>query len=511
MPFIFEVNENKLLINWTDEILAQTVQMQDFKDQYYSIIIKGQNYQEFENYEFLSQSKYLEISGCSVNLSNIKGRIKTFCLDNCKCTNDFTSECQIKSQIQTLSIKDSNVQVQQLRQLKQLVYFDVSIQSSEYVFDFINCYMLNCQLTLTLTDQYFNLSQLNGKWLQFFFTNCIFTGEVDSTLKVHSVSLKISKESNINNIKHLQNLECDKFEVYNSSQNSDHVFDVSTYTDGKKKVMEVYLRQCVLDLSSIQGSWDIMKLINCSVVGNLNFKSNTKFIEIQIDDECKMDFGKFCGKNTVKNITLNNHQQYNFDLELIQKCQPKELTLQNYNLDLTKIIGKWEDLAIISCQFTKYSAPNSIQASQIQYNNNQYIQSLNCFQSTNFNIHRLQYSPFTTNLTIIQTPVNITEKNQTIQYLSLLDVKYVKFSVINLINLTSMDFKNIQTYNSAFSTKEASMNYLRLKKKIKSVKNQHKQRVLQILKLQKQKIISVNTLTNYYNSFFDLNLLKSFE
>ncbi|CAL6036820.1 Hypothetical_protein [Hexamita inflata] len=507
MPFIFEVNENILLINWSDDILAQNVQIQDFQDQYDSITIKGQNYQEFENYEFLSQTNYLEISGCSVNLSNIKGCIKTFCLENCICINDFTSE----NQIQTLSIKDSKVQVQQLLELKKLIHFNVSIQSSEYAFDFQNCNMLDCSLTLTLTDQYFNLSQLKGKWYQFFFTNCIFTGEVDSTLKVYSVYLKISKENNINNIKHIQSLECEKFEVQNCSQNSDHVFDVSTNTDGKKKVMELYLSQCVLDLSSIQGSWVSMKLINCSVVGNLNCKSNTKFIEIQIDNECKIDFGKFHGKNIVKNITLNNHQQYNFDLESIQKCSPKELTLLNYILDLTKIIGKWEDLVISSCQFTKCSEPNSIQANQVQYNNNQYIQSLDCFQSTHFNIQRntcINSFPNTTNLTVIQTPVNITGKNPAIQYLSVLDVKFIKFSVINLINLTSMDFKNIQTNNSAFSTKEAIMNFLKLKKKIKSVKNQHKQRVQLILKLQKLKKVSVNTLTNYYKTFFDLHLLQ---
>ncbi|CAL6005214.1 Hypothetical_protein [Hexamita inflata] len=80
--------------------------------------------------------------------------------------------------------------------------------------------------------------------------------------------------------------------------------------------------------------------------------------------------------------------------------------------------------------------------------------------------------PNVNELIIKQAEINIKEPNDSVQQLTLVKAKLIKFSVLNLKNLQQIDLKSIQKHHADFNTKQKIISYLQFQKNNKeTVKN----------------------------------------
>ncbi|CAL6081349.1 Hypothetical_protein [Hexamita inflata] len=74
MPFVVTTNQTYLEIEWTENLDAQELNIQNIHDSYSFINIAGWNTeQQFPYYEILNRAQSLRISEATIDLSKIKG------------------------------------------------------------------------------------------------------------------------------------------------------------------------------------------------------------------------------------------------------------------------------------------------------------------------------------------------------------------------------------------------------------------------------------------------------
>ncbi|CAL5997737.1 Lipocalin_family conserved site [Hexamita inflata] len=475
MPFVVTTNQTYLEIEWAENLDAQELNIQNIHDSYSFINIAGCNSeQQFPYYEILNRAQSLRISEATIDLSKIKGHVNNFTINHCYCINDFTAECIISC----LYLEDAQVQVSQLL-LAQINQLEVQMSTCSK-FDFYNCQQLNCKLHYIMLSEFqLELNKLKGTWTSVNFSNCTFTEQVDNNeFKASTIEL-VTTESHVqNNFECLENIACDQFYmlVQQGAAENYQIINLSLKNENnQKRNLSAQLYNSISDLNAIQSLWQSLSFNNCLLKGDpktYGSKFSKSVIDLKIDGECKqIDFSALYGIDTTLNINLFNFQ---VDLKSINICRPRVLKVSACETNISELVGTWHSLHLISCSFQKCDgviAPLSIIADKIEinsfdYNYCQYFDTKQLIISKTAVVGAL---PSVIQLQIRDSTVNITDVNRTITHLTLSCSKVLKFSVLDLKKLESIDLNSIQKTDPAFSTKQAVISYLGIKKKNRSI------------------------------------------
>ncbi|CAL6005250.1 Hypothetical_protein [Hexamita inflata] len=236
--------------------------------------------------------------------------------------------------------------------------------------------------------------------------------------------------------------------------------------------MSAQFQKCVCNLSLIQGLWNLIVFHNCTLIGNPNNYKQQQFsntnISIFLDQHCpQIDLSPLHGIASKLSITLNNVQ---VDLSSVAKCKPFQLNLKDCTLDCTQLVGNWNILNIFNCEFKQMNdlITASIIADKITVSN---VDSklLDYFRTNVLEVSKFKQPllmfPNVNQLTIRRSAVIINESNSTVQHISLVNAKLIRFSVLNLKNLQSIDLNSIQKHHTDFTTKQKIISYLQFQKK----------------------------------------------
>ncbi|CAL6010359.1 Hypothetical_protein [Hexamita inflata] len=97
------------------------------------------------------------------------------------------------------------------------------------------------------------------------------------------------------------------------------------------------------------------------------------------------------------------------------------------------------------------------------------------------------------------------EPNDTIQQLTLIKVKLIRFSILNLKNLQSIDLSSIQKHHTDFNAKQKIISYLQFQKKNKGTIKQLKRRAKNHRNgVEKQKIFLDKLKTYLQNNLYKM-------
>ncbi|CAL6081387.1 Hypothetical_protein [Hexamita inflata] len=451
---------------WENDINTIQFNIQDIKQEYDNISIRGENNTEFVDYYIINKSQQLQISDCTLDLSQIKGNINLISISNCIYVNDFTDDLSVC----TLNVYNSKIQVQQLKNVK-LQYLSVSlINISEICFDFENCYLLKCYLNnLQITDVTLDLSKLSGAWNSVQFDNCMFSGQVNNTIfKVQTTNIVISEANQLNNLKSLENLVCSYFQLSLTQHEVCYKVELQMQNVYKqKKAMHAYLFNCSCDLTSIQSQWTSIKFNNCKLTGNptlyANIFANTQ-IQVIMNETCtQCDLSALHGINSQLTISLT---KINPNFPSIKLCNPKQLYLIYCTFDLSQLAGEWNYLNISSCTITQSFSNNYlIKAKSLIFvdSNTDYYPNL-IADYLQIRSQSLNVFPNAKKLFLIDSTINVSEKNNSIKELRFKNPKFNKFSVLNLNSLISIDLNFVKQTEKAFQTRTAIIQFIRCKK-----------------------------------------------
>ncbi|CAL6036830.1 Hypothetical_protein [Hexamita inflata] len=491
MPFVIVTNNSQLQIRWSDELSDQKIEMSQIQNQYNYIGIQGTNRQQLEIYDILNRTQALEITNCTVDVSKVIGNMEIICMNNCICQNNFTIQCST----QRLNIIDTFVQCQQLLDLK-IVSLTVQV-SSTLQFDFQNCRNLNCSFnSLTFIDLNVDLKQLNGTWNTLRFKNCNLSGQADNNqYRVTTVEVSITEQNQLNNLVALENLECNSFYISNSKHETYQTINLNQLQNlnKQKKYFQAYFDKIICDISKVTDVWTYIKFTNCCYLcdpDTLNSNLQHTNIEVTQNDQYQ----------PCDNTTLFKNNVYNF--KVFQLCKPKELRFNKQNINLDDFQGSWLGLVFQYCTFTNniVENPGSIKAKSIRISKMDY-KLISYFSADSI---ELSYSTISktfpnTNWLIIQSStVNVTEPNYSIQHLTLFSAKLIRFSVLSLPSLVSIDMNYILKTSRHYSTKEAIIHYIRQKKKNRNIL---KQRLNRVVYEQKKKQSAQNRISSLVRSF----------
>ncbi|CAL6069522.1 Hypothetical_protein [Hexamita inflata] len=471
MPYVIVTNTFNLEIKWSDDLNAQPIDTEQLKIQYNYINIQGTNKQTFDCYDVFSRSLTLDIISSDIALSQIQGNMRTLTLIGCVCRNVFTDKCTI----QRLNVLDTQVKSNQLLNLK-IESLSVRVCSQDQ-FDFYNCLNLNCGYdSLSFVYQNVDLQQLSGAWNTIAFKNCILYGQIDSNVfKVKEAQLTVTDLNYLNNFEALECLECNSFHVNSNKYFNYQAINLGKLSNDKKQKKNLYafLEQVICDLTYVTDIWTYIMLSNCTIlceVNTINTKLGNTIVEIAKNSEYKpLDIS-------------NLYQNKVSDLQAFQLCKPKCLNLSELNLDLDELKGNWDSLNFYQCVFINsvVQDPGSIKAKYIRILSNIDYKLISQFSADSLLLGFITISkqfPLTSRLIIQGSTVDVTEPNHTIKHLLLFRAKLIRFSVLTLPSLISIDLNYISKMSSLYSTKEAIIHFIRQKKKNRNILKQRLNRV----------------------------------
>ncbi|CAL6036858.1 Hypothetical_protein [Hexamita inflata] len=490
MPFVIVTNTSQLEIKWSDDLNIQPINTQYLQNSYYYIFIQGSNYQQLEYYDILSRTEYFDIKQCTVDLSKIKCNVETICLNTCICYNDFTIDCTTKR----FNVVDTQLKYQQLNDLN---FASLCVKVSSHTqFDFYNCYNLNCKLnSLTLLNQNIDLQKLKGTWNAIILENCILYGQIDSDVfKINTIQLTVTEQNYLNNFKALESMECNSFHVKTNVQDQYQTINLGKLSNDQKqkKHLYAYLETAISDLTQVTNIWSYIKFSNCIVLCDEN-TFNTKLSNTQIE---------MTRNEKYKLLDVSLYQNKVRDLNSFQLCKPKDLSLSQLNINLDELIGTWYAINLNQCTFTNsiVQNPESIKAKSIRISKMEY-KLISYFSADSIELSSTTISqtfPNTNRLIINDSTVNVTEPNYSIQHLTLFSAKLIRFSVLSLPSLVSIDMNYILKTSRHYSTKEAIIHYIRQKKKNRNILKQRLNRVV----YEQKRIMNVqNRISSLVRSF----------
>ncbi|CAL5997699.1 Hypothetical_protein [Hexamita inflata] len=512
MPFVISSNLWQLDIVWKSDECAKKFNMNDIKEQYGRINIIGQN-NEFTDYQIINRTSSLQISDCTLDLSQIKGNINQFNVSNCVCVNNLSDNLNIC----TLNINNSTIQESQLNNIN-LQYLNVNINRPGICYDYYNNDKVKCfEHKICITGIEVNLSKLSGVWDSVYFDNCTFRGEINNNiLKVQTVHLIISQNNQENNLKSLESLVCNYFYLSQTQHEANYSIYLQMNNNNRQKtIMEAEIQNCECDLGQVQCQWTKIKFNNCKLIGNpKNYKkifANTQ-IDVALDQYYKFpqDFSALYNIDTTLYMNLDNIQP---DFRSINLCKPKYLCLVGCTFDFQQLVGVWKSVNVSQSyvSFTQSLIPKgSIITNSLifEYFNYNYASSIvsNSLQISNSNL--VKQFPNVKKLYIINSSINISTINNSIKYLAFYNPKFIRFSVLNLNALIAIDLNFISEDSPSFETRNAIINYIRFKKVFK---NKSKQRLYRIQYEQNRiqnilnRIQMFRKILGAFSSSFDLN------
>ncbi|CAL6037380.1 Hypothetical_protein [Hexamita inflata] len=479
MPFRIQTNNSSLELVWSNND-KDGIDVQELKDIYTSIDIQGDsNYLDYQILNRYTRSEVLQITDCTIDLSNIQGHMNHVSLIQCQCINDFPKECIITD----LNIEDSRIQTQQLQNL-EISFLNVTITSLS-IFDFYNSNQLKCKLNkLSFTGQTVDLSTLSGEWTQISFNDCEFIGEVDNKrLKVLNVRLKITESRYKNNLSCLESLKCNSFNISQVKHEEYYKIDIVMPNDNKnKKYMTAILNMCICDLNCIRGPWATIEFNNCifevKQMEYRNIFANTT-IKVILDNTCPIvNYAALCGLKCNLTISLNNIL---VDFNQVRKCKPEQLILRQCSFNIEELVGTWRTLNMYYCQIqgSEQILPKSIKAQKMVIYD---IKSDLCrfFDTkslTLFKAGSITQFPDTSKLCLIYSTLSTSDVNNNIKYLSLLNVKLVKFSILSFPKLIGIDLNYFSFNKEQNIIRTAIIEYIRFKKKSTNALKQRLHRI----------------------------------
>ncbi|CAL5997687.1 Hypothetical_protein [Hexamita inflata] len=273
-------------------------------------------------------------------------------------------------------------------------------------------------------------------------------------------------------------------------------------TNNQKIYMSAYFENSTLDLSQLTLSWQKIQYINCRLFGNP--KDNTKVIGTKIFVKCNEQFGSFdlIPLNRIKaqyNLEFVNNK---IDFQCLQECQPTQVKLHKYNLDIDQLCGTWDILWLQQCNITQSNASKKVIANFVKLSYMFFFEStiFNYFETQKLEIYSTNISqsyPNVSELIIYCSSLNISEPNNTISRLNLNNVKFFKFSILQLNSLEIFN-SNIECDVPSYKTKEEIIKYLRYKKKNKNTVKNYEYRIFNELKRIKVQQNQIKRLQNCF-------------
>ncbi|CAL6081345.1 Hypothetical_protein [Hexamita inflata] len=276
---------------------------------------------------------------------------------------------------------------------------------------------------------------------------------------------------------------------------------------------EIYNYEC--DLGQIQCQWTKIKFYNCKLIGNpKNYKklfANTQ-ISVALDQNCKFtqDFSALYDIDSSLHMYLDQIQP---DFRSINLCKPKYLYLIGCTFDFQQLVGVWKYVNISQCavSYTKSCIPKgSIVTDFLVFTDFNYDYApcivSNYMQISNSKL--IEQFPNVKKLYMINSSINISTLNNSIQQLIFYNPKFIRFSVLNLNALIAIDLNFIKEDSPSFKTRNAIINYIRLKKAFKNKSKQRLHRIQYEQNLIQNVLNRIQVLQRHLNAFsssFDLN------
>ncbi|CAL6005294.1 Hypothetical_protein [Hexamita inflata] len=190
--------------------------------------------------------------------------------------------------------------------------------------------------------------------------------------------------------------------------------------------------------------------------------------------------------------------QSQIDLTDINKLSPLELNLENINVNLDHLKGRWKTLKFTNCKFTN-TQTKAINAHTVLISKSDF-QISKCFNSVNMilkdtNINKL---PDVSQLIVSNSNIRVNAVSNTIQMLTLTECEISRFSITLVPNLVSFQISDsrIQKSTSEYlNTKKKNRKKIEsLNKIMNSLQNRNEKKIKHVLNLMQNIAVSIDAI-----------------
>ncbi|CAL6105231.1 Hypothetical_protein [Hexamita inflata] len=447
MPYIFEEDQQDLVITWVDQEGVQAqINMQDLSENYSSIRLYNVDYQDSSILDqLLCRSQYLEFNGSKIHLSSFKGNWGKILFNSCACTGDFQSQCIISY----LQIQNCSIQLQQLFYLHDLntlmLYYD---QNCCFDLDSNKITNIVCKFkSLSIQDQRIDLKYLKGIWDCVYLTNCTFNNELQPNgLITNSMFIQ---QTDVNSLNAFQYLICNQLNVQANSEKDNQIFKANLnkpkeeenlfkqFNYQQKFGFKIHLKDYVCDLKDMGEFWDTVCFENCQLIGQLSqnqkIQSNQMSMNIKINEQSKYEFDFTPLHNSKMNLEIEL-ENIDMDLSQLKFCTPELLYLKNMRIDLQQMQNiKWNQIIFTNCNL---AISDNLNANPIQTNKVKIFkmnqQNFNMFQCDKISVSSCEIKalPESKNVNLHTSLLNLTQLSGQTEQLILTNCTYKKFSLL---------------------------------------------------------------------------------
>ncbi|CAL6069637.1 Hypothetical_protein [Hexamita inflata] len=457
MPYLFEEDQEDLIITWTDQEDVQTqINMQDLSESYSSIRLHNVDYKDNSMLDqLLCRSQYLEFYDSKIHLPSFKGNWGKIQLNDCACTGDF-QQCSISY----LQISNCSIKLDQLLQLHDsntlMLYYD---QNCCFDLDSNKITNINCKFkSLSIQNQIIDLKYLNGIWDCVYLTNCTYNNELQpNALITNSMYIQ---QTNVYSLNAFKYLICNQISVQATSENLNSIFKANLKHLNKpeenlfkinnqgKFWFKIHLTNCICDLNSLGEFWDTVCFENCQLMGEFN-QCNNLNMNIKINEQSKYEFDFTPLHNIKINLELEL-ENVDMDLSQLKLCAPALIYLKNMRIDLQQMQNiKWNQIIFTNCNLANSDNLNAnpILTNKVKlFKVNQ--QNFNMFQCDKISVSSCEIKalPESKNVNLHTSSLNLTQLSDQIEQLILTNCTYKKFSLLLFPNLIDIqvhsDVKN---------------------------------------------------------------------
>ncbi|CAL6100976.1 Hypothetical_protein [Hexamita inflata] len=208
----------------------------------------------------------------------------------------------------------------------------------------LQSYQTNIQ-SMIIQNCVVDLSKASGDFINVSFSGCELIN--DFTDQFRAVSLTFNQSVQISQLK---NCYVQKLNIYANSK-------CKIDFEGAKQIQklnELIIQAADVDLNTLQGTWNIVKLERCTVKNTFCDKFDSKQLQITSNDQNVLQNLQNFGFNTLEIIIVYNREL--FDQKLFEKIQFKQikLTLNNMKVDMQQLTGRFDELTLNQCVLLNY-------------------------------------------------------------------------------------------------------------------------------------------------------------
>ncbi|CAL5971162.1 Hypothetical_protein [Hexamita inflata] len=432
MPF--SVNGNETYLTITQVFQDPEELFGDANDLEYIYVYGDLQLNEpFTNNELLVKGHKLYFSNCLIDLNTFNGQWDLIQLSECILVGQLNEKVNILcldarySKISTNQINFANI-----NQLKVLVEEQ---QSFEFMLQ------VKSDLKIIQAHSQFDVDVNNwiDQWDIAYFENCTFIGSVlKDSLYIKALEFRDVTQ---NNFKQFENAITEKFKlcIYNKEVNNEHfnlLFNPIATT------FSVIMSNFVVELTETRRKWNNVQFTNCSFICNDDQPQiDIENLSILIDNNTTLSVDLTALIKVKIKVDTFIVRRNKIDFNQVNLIKPTKFLLYYCELNENDLIGTWNELVFYNCRFQ--NSRLDIQAEKVTFEQCSIVPC--CLAVKSIHVSRCSICDVikTESLYLSHTIIIMQKPNNYVNYLSLSNCTFTKFSMLNFKNLIS-----IQTTNS---------------------------------------------------------------